>query len=496
MSASASKKRRKEELLAKQAVPAKKEKKSNTAKKIVLGIIAAVVAVALIITIGLLIKGQRYKPDYDVSQPAMVVGDYEITVPMFNCFYTSQLNNDYSYALMSQYGMLSHGVPLSQQQMLGSEYVDDMITQTKTMITNTVNVYLEAKKEGYTLTEEDQKAIDESVSSLKEAARKNGYNFFGLTYDWFCSDYFGMGTTLQTYKDYVELMQYCAGFEKLHEEDFEPSADEIAAEYAANPDDYDVVCYTLYTVSAESDGQDSAGTATYSEDALNAAKEKADAAAKNFPEEGTSFVSRSFSNASSSNGEDAAKWLFSADRKAGDISVFSTSNKVTYYVMRYEERDTNDYNLINCYLTSFPFDAEGAELEEGQIAAADTFKKLSDGVKDGMSEDDFTALLASCGLEPSSRSVDRHSQPEAVTDFLFDSSRKDGDVFTFTDEDAGVYYVIRFNSAEEDTYQTTLVKNALHEAAESAWLKDIYDNYTAEITDDALVNAYTDRMVY
>ncbi len=496
MSASASKKRRKEELLAQQAAPKKKEKKNSTAKKVILGIVAAIVAVALIITVGMLIKGQKYRPDYDVSQPVMKVGDFEISAPMFNFFYTSQLNSDYSYALMSQYGMLTRGLPLSQQQMMGAEYVSDMVTQTQTTITNTINLYLEAKNAGYELTEEDQKAIDDSVNTLKDVAKTNGYNFFGLTYDWFCSDYFGKGCTLKGYREYVELCQYCIGYEESLDEGFNPTAEEIAAEYAANADSYDVVSFTVYTVKAESDGQDSTGTPTSSEEAIAAAEAKANEAAASFPEADAAAATDDFECISGDYGEDAAKWLFSADRKAGDVSVFPTDNKITYYVVRFDARDVNDYNLVNCYISTIPFDAEDAQLEAGQLSAADTFKKLCDGAKEGMSEDDYTALLTDCGLEPSSGAIDRHSQPEEVTNWLFDGSRKEGDIFTYTDEEAGVYYVVRYNSAEEDTYQTYLVKTKLHDDAKKAWQDDIFDNNTAEIFDDAMVNTYTDHIVY
>lgn len=490
MSASASKKRRKEELLAQQAAPAKKEKKGSTAKKIILGLVAALLAVALIITIGLLIKGQRYKADYDVNEPVMKVGDYEITAPMFNHFYTSQLNNDYSYALMSQYGMLTSGAPLSQQQMMGSEYVEDLINQTKTTISNTVNIYLEAKNAGYTLTEDDQKMIDDSVNSLKQAARNSGFNFFGLTYDWFCSQYFGAGCTVQTYRNYLELVQYCIGYQESIDEDFDPSADEIADEYAANPDDYHVVSFSVYTVNAESDGTDENGTATYSDAAKAAAEEKANEAAANFPEDATSATD-DYECISSDYSEDAAKWLFAADRKAGDISVFPNTAKTAYRVIRYEALDVNDYNLMNAYLLKIPMDTE-----EGDHTYADAFKKLCDGAKDGISEDDFTKLAEEAGLSASAGMIDRYSQIDEVTSFLYDSARKDGDIFTYTDEEAGYYYVVRFNHAEEDTYQTYLVKTKLHNDAKNEWLEGIYDNNTAEVFDEAMVNTYTDHMVY
>lgn len=489
MSASASKKRRKELLLSETA-SAKKEEKSSVGKKIVIGIIVAVLAIALIIGVGLLIKSEDYKVDYDTKQTAMTVGDYEVTVPMFNYFYTSVLNNYVNSGYMS-FGLLQQGTPLSQQAYMGSlggedasSWEDQLISETKTQITNTLNLYYAAKDAGYEMTDESKDAVEESIKGLKETARANGYNFFGLMYDWFTHDYFGPGCTVENYREFAELTQYCAGYAELKEDDFIPSDDEIAAEYAENPNDYDQITYALYTVNAESDGTDEDGNATYSDDAIAAAAEKADGAKAEFPED-AAVQTKSLSSVTSSYGEEAAEWLF-ADRAEGDIEVFSSEGKRTYYVVKFISREVNDYNLANAYVLSFAFDGEG------ETAAAEKFEKLCKGATNGISEDKFTALAEKNELTATSGSVARHTYNDEITAFLFDSARKDGDIFTLADESSSTYYVIRFVSFEEDLYQTQLVEEALHHAAEDAWYEEIYKVYTAEVNDNVLANANTD----
>ena len=499
MSASASKKKRRDFDPAQENLVKKADKKPATGKKIVIGLVAALVAVALIITVGVLVKREDYQVKYDITKPAMTVGDYEVSVPMFNFFYTSLLNNYLNSGYMS-YGLIQQGTPLSQQTYLGSlsgeegpTWEEQLITETKTQITNTVNMYLAAKEAGYTLTEDDKTAIEDSVKSIKSSAKANGYNFFGLTVNWFIADYFGSGCNLDNYREFAELTQTGAGFAEKKDAEFDPSDDEIAAEYAENPNDYDLVTYALLTFNATSDGTDEEGTATYSDDALAAVKADAEAAVKAFDGETATVATKGYSSVVSSTNEDAAIWLFNT-AKEGDVKSFASEDKKTYYVVRYDGREYNDYCRISADVISFAYDAEGTEPEKGTLSAAEKYSKLCDGVKSGISTEDFAAQAEKLELTVSARAVDRYAMNEQITSFLYDSARKDGDILTLADDASSTYYVIRFTAAEEDTYQKQLVRSALHDAASQAWTDEVYAANTAVEDDTAIANAYTDRI--
>ena len=438
----------------------------------------------------MLVKSRDYKVDFDTKQTAMTVGEYQVTVPMFNYFYTSVLNNYINSGYMS-FGLLQQGLPLSQQAYMGSLGGEDapsweaqLISETKTQISNTLNLYYAAKEAGYEMTDEDKAAVEESISGLKESAKANGYSFFGLTYDWFTHDYFGPGCTMENYREFAELTQYCAGYAELKEKDFEPSADAIAAEYAENPNDYDLVTYALYTVNAEADVTNEDGTTASSDDAIAAAKEAAEAAKTAFPED-AAISTKSLSAVTSACGEEAAKWLF-ADRTEGDIEVFASEDGKTQYVVKFIAREFNDYNLANAYVLTIAYDGEG------ETAAADKFASLCKGATNGITEEKFTELAEKNELTASSGSVARHTYSDEINAFLFDSARKDGDIFTLADDSSSTYYVIRFVSFEEDLYQTQLVEDALHHEAEDAWYTEINAVYTAESKDDVIAFADTD----
>lgn len=498
MSASASKKKRRDFVPEQGSLVKKKNEKPATGKKILIGLVAAVVAVALIITVGMLVKREDYRVKYDITKPAMTVGDYEVSVPMFNYFYTSLLNNYLNSGYLN-YGLIQQGVPLSEQAYMaafgGDESVtweDQLISDTKTQISNTVNMYLAAKEAGYTLTEEDNAAIEESMKAIKSSAKSNGYNFFGLTTDWFLADYFGVGCNQKNYREFAELTQICAGFAEQKEADFEPSDDDITAEYAENPNDYDLVTYALLTFNAVSDGTDDDGNATYSDDAIAAAKADAEAAVKAFDGETATVATKGYSSITQSVSEDAAKWLFDT-AKEGEVKMFTSADERTFYVVRFDGKELNDYCLADACVISFAYDAEGAEPADGELSAAEKYAKLCDGLKDGISEEDFTARAEDCGMTASTRSVDRYAMNEQITAFLYDSARKDGDILTLADDESSTYYVIRFNAVEEDTYQKQLVKAALHAELEQTWMDEVYAANTAVEDEAAIANAYTDR---
>lgn len=365
-----------------------------------------------------------------------------------------------------------------------------LIDETKTQISNTVNMYLAAKAAGHELSDEDKAAIDDAVKNVKDSAKANGYNFFGLTTDWFLADYFGNGCTMENYRAFAEMTQLCASYAETKEPEFEPSDEEVAAEYDKNANNYDLISYTLHTVSAEADGKDEEDKDTYSDEAIAAAKEQADAAAKSFPTEGTSSQTKSYANATQAINEEAAKWLFDTARKAGETAVFTTADGHTNYVVRYDERETNEYNLANAYVISFAYDAADA----AEQVNAKKFEALCDGLADGISEEDFVARAEKNEFAAQVRPVDRHAAlSEEIISFLYDDTRKDGDVLTLANEETSTYFVIRFVSFAEENYQTQLVTESLHHAAEDAWFDEIYATNTASTDDEALANAYTDR---
>ena len=514
MSASASKKKRKltnDEGLTLSEAAAQKELQEQRKKRrpTIVFCLVALLAVALIVALVFVAKHQadlrraaEMAPTYDVTEAAVTVGDETVTVPMYNYFYQQTVNNN-AQMYVYFYG-LQMNVPFAEQSYGTGTFEDLFKEQTNTTIQQFMSVYAEAKAAGYELTEDDKAAIEDGIQAIKDNTKQYGLP----SEDYYLYNVMGEGCNMENYREYLEVVQTASGYAASMEDTFEPTADEISAAYAEDPDAYDIVSYSLYTVNAEgTEVEDEAADENaeptthteYTEEALAKAKADAKAAAASFPTEGATEGSGNKSTVSSRLSEDAAAWLFAAERQAGDVENFAADEEGhSYQVVRYEGRDTNDYNCINAYVISIGIDnSAAANVEGGNPDIADgraVLERINAGMKDGMSDEDFEQLVRDNGYTPTSYTVNKTSYNDDVTDYLFDASRQAGDYSSF--EDADTIYFVRYQSEAEETYQTTLVRQALHESKEEAWFNGVYDAHPITVNDEVLANAHTNLTLY
>ena len=185
--------------------------------------------------------------------------------------------------------------------------------------------------------------------------------------------------------------------------------------------------------------------------------------------------------------KEIAEWLFDSARKEGDAEVFAKDEtNTTYYTVRFDGRDDNDYRLANAYVISIA--KTTGEVKEGEVSADEKLSKLMDGITAEMSDDEFTKLATDNGLTANKNTYPRTSSIEGLADFLYDGSRKAGD-FTKLENDT-TYYVVRFVGLEEDTYRDTLIKQSMW----NEYLTEISSTNEIQIDEDQLKNANTDLM--
>ena len=149
-------------------------------------------------------------------------------------------------------------------------------------------------------------------------------------------------------------------------------------------------------------------------------------------------------------------------------------------------RDTNDYLPINANIISITKDKEDAELKEGEQSSQEKYDALMAAIKEGMTDDEFSTAVTALGYSASSNTLTRTYSNEEIRNYLFDESRKAGDLTTI--ETDTTYYIVRYVSAAEETYRDSLVKNSM-------W-NDLYNGIVgqnkAEIDEEVLKNANTD----
>ena len=492
MSASASKKKRKE--LLQQGASAqdlvKKESKKKRNRVLRNGLIVFAI---LLVTAGIIFalvqttQAERYKPKYDVTAAAATIGEQKVTVPIFNYFYNNTASTYVN--LYMQYGLIEANKPLSEQQADEDHTWEEyFIETTKSYIKQVYNGYTAALKDGYTLTEDDKSSIQSSIESMKMEAENYGYSntdrYLALT----C----GLGCTLENYEEYLTVNQIYTSYAKKMEETFKPTDEEIAAEYAANSQDYDTVDFSYTKIKAEAEEtEDEDAEPTYTDEALSEARAKAEEARNEFPDSATT-LSGTMYTAKNNLLENAATWLFDAARKEGDIAVFGSEDKTEFQVVRFNSRDDNDYYRSTAYVISITKDT--GEVEEGQKTAEEKFNGIKNGLTAEMTDSEFVSLASEYGITTNNYGTNRNAYIKDVTDFLYADGRAAGDTETF--ENDTTYYIVRYTGKEETKYQYALVESSLEQSKEEAWNESIQNSYEAVYDEALLLNANTDLTYY
>ena len=478
MSASASKKKRKEleeQGLSPRAIAEQKakEQKQKILRNVLIVVLCVAVAMAVIFAVISLVNRPE-PPSYDTKAAVASVGEETITVPVYDIFYnqnaTSLYNYGYSY-------FITKGTPLSQQSNVfgGEGTMEDFFKENAANAIKTVyNYYIQAKQSGYELTKEQKDKIDEEISAVKTAAANYGYHnvnkFLGL--------YYGEGVDLDAYRTYLEVNSYYDGYYSKLQEEFKPTAEELQAAYDKDPGAFDLVNFTYKATTAESttvpvadsepaDGSEdseaeteSPTTTVYTDAAKADAKEKAEGYVTEMPED-ASTVNYNKTNVTGYFNEEIANWLFDAERKDGDAKVFVMNDEETsYYTVRFNSRDTNEYCRVNANILTITKDAEGAELKEGEQTSKEKLDALLNAVKDGMTDEEFSEAASALGYTVSSTSVTHTYSIEEIRTWLYDASRKAGDLFSEYSTDT-TYYVVRYVSTDEETYRDSLIKDSL-----------------------------------
>lgn len=297
------------------------------------------------------------------GNPAMTNADMQIWY--WNDF-TSFMEQYGNYA--SMFG-LDYYSPLSSQSSLEENLSWEQMFLKSAATNKSVNYALAqaAYADGYTISEEDQQTIDDFTSaegSLAQAAAEAGYSDVNE----YIQLYYGTGITLETYIDYVkECLAHNYEYQLL-QADIEGSiTDEAISEYYdAHAEEMEAsrvlkvnnvsVRHILITPEGEQDET----TGDYSEEAWEAAKEKADELYALWQEDPTEDNFSTLANENSDDGgsnttgglyenfdtddmvEEFSDWAFDSGRVYGDTGIVKTS--YGYHIMFFvEQTDTKGW---------------------------------------------------------------------------------------------------------------------------------------------------------
>ena len=365
MSASREKKQRQSDLaqgLTQKQRQELKEQQAAKRKAVLYGVIGVVVAILVVILL------VWHSGIFQRRATAVSVGGRNYNVNDVNYYFYNALQQEYYYA--SIFGTSS----FDPTQDLHTQYVDEEQTQSyydyfmeQAMSSLTQAAALEnaAAEEGYTLTEEDKAAVEETLASYKASANQNSPHL-----ESFLKANFGKYMTVSAFRSCLERSQLALSYQNAYSDKQEITDEDLETYYEENADTLDSYDYRYILVdgTAESTTDEEGNTVEPTEEeteaAMQAAKEKADefAAAVNaaedksaaFGELAPDYVSESTKDSyaedpdrslytgtvGSSLNSTFGSWLKEAGRTTGDVNVIEASSG--YYVVLFLDRYRNE----------------------------------------------------------------------------------------------------------------------------------------------------------
>lgn len=531
MSASDKKRLRKEEMAT--LLTERQRKEKAEAKKLKVQTIAFVTAMILVVCIALGTLGVRAFNRAGIlekSTIAATVGDHKINSIEMNYFYKDAISNQYN----QWYEQYPENTDLYIQMLYNLDTTKSLAEQpyseedTKTWAEyfieqamddakSTYAVYDKAMSENYTLSEEKQAELDETIAYNEYYALMYGYS----SVDSYLRASYGNGANSKSYNKYLETLMiayaYCTDYAEAL--DFDETA--IRKYDTEHPNEYDSFTYTLshlsYSLFLGEGTTDENGTVTYTDEEKDAArakaKEVADALALATTEdELKTLISELDVNAeteqvTAKKYEDtlysevmsvAREWVSSTDRTENETTVIESTtgsgdDRVVngYYVIMFHGRNENKNYLANVRHLLVQFEG-GTEDEDGNVVYSDTEKAAAKEEAEGYlntwlegekTEESFIELVQEYSDDSSAETgglfeniAPSSSYDENFLNWSIDPARQVGDAEVIETEYG--YHVMYFDSYAEQTYRDAMINATLESEAYNTWYEEIINAVT------------------
>lgn len=507
---------------------------AKNTERVIKSVVAAVVVVALLVTYvatGTVRKGPIHSTlQWTTGLTAVTIksedGDkLRVPVSVYNYYYSTTYNSlQQTQQVYKQYGidLAQADLEVDFDKKLSSQKTtdEDNVVMTweeklqKKVIKSIEDIYTyynEAVKANGgvepEITEEQQKQLDDTLKTYKESANK-----YGFTLSAYLVKAMGKGVTESVFREETKRSCIAENYQKQLEENKEETVFTEAdfAKYKdENPDELSSVDIRVFEASSADDAKKfkeelKADGSNFAELCVKYAKEGFDK--DYYAQEGASTqynITKSTLKAMGlaiATADDVKKkpeertyegldWLFSADRKAGDINQFSTT--VVYVLAPARVSDAELINvrhiLINP-ITDANSDKKAVDATEEQWAEADKLaKKVLDEYNSGKkTEDSFASLAKNYSSDGSASKGGLYEDvyPNQMVDtfnaWCFDNSRKAGDVGIVKTEFG--YHVMYFVGETGTAVWEKNAKEALEKQDKESVAKELDDKYTAKVS--------------
>ena len=475
-----------------QAEAARKER-SKTILYTVVGVILAVLVVALLVWhSGIFTKGKV----------VATVNGKDYTVAEMGYYYYPTAN------MYSQYGLTMDAETLRQSAV-------DSLQRYAALAAA-------AEADGVTLSEEGAQSVENTIQQLKNYAAQNNTSF--KTY---IRNVYGPYMTESLLRECLTRDTLAQEYYTAHADTLTYTDDELTAYYDEHTDDMDTFTYSSVFIdgsapsTTDADGNTVEATDAEKATAMSTAKATADkllqdledggdfdtlaaAATQSGSEDGdeatsyeTTVVGSSLANGFSSGSTDCVSWLTNEGRQEGDLTVIEVADS-GYWVLRFTGRalDTESYGsadvrhiLIKAELaedatkpTDEAMDAAKAKAQEilDEYNAGDKTAESFGALAEQYSEDTDSNTNGGLyeNLTPSSTAF-----PSSFIQWVFEDGRQPGDTGLVENDQEGQYgWHVMYLQDHTLTWKYT-AENALKSDALSTWTEELEGTYPVTTND-------------
>ena len=512
------------------AKAAKKNAKNIEKKTAVRSAVKKVIAIILIavIALGCLTGILNYCGIIQRAVQIGYVGSEKLSYSEYTYYYYKVYNQVVQTAgQYSQYGM-DYGYDTSltpaEQTKTTKDEDGNEITWLEYIHNQTLDVaqmylayYQEANKKGLTLDESDLASVNSAIEDMRKQADSEGKSGeddtnVGLSLNAYLRRVYGNGISEGFYKKQLKLETLVQKYYNTMLDEYAETftAEEVDAKYKEDEDSYLFTDIRLYQFQNEKltaqDGE--------SDDELKARQAKSDATTKANAQamydavtDEASFVAQakkyntaddydantatllksypksdaSGGNSLSSVNSDVADWAFNASTKAGDKKLVEDSENGAYYValMINPKHDVETVSVRHILFKTV--DDSNKPLDDDKIKAAkanaeDALEKFKSGEQTEEKFGEYASNLTQDDGSKSTGGLYENVRPgqmvEAFDKWIFDESRKEGDV-DIVETNYG-YHVIYF-VGKDGSYKDNTIRKALASEKFETYSKSLLD---------------------
>ncbi len=534
MSASNQKKLRKEQKLAYMSERQRIEAQEKKKLKIYTTTFWIILALCVCIVVGTVTINPIKNVVY-TNTKAVQIGDHTLNAVAVNYFYIDAVNtyvNKYSSYISY---ILDTTSPLNEQiadNTTNQTWADIFLDSAFENIKSTYAMYDLAVANNHKLTEDEQNSVDSMFTNLELYAQVYGYS----DGDAYLRAVYGNGANTKSYREYYEISAMADSYYTAYSESLEYTDGDLRAYEADKMHEYNSYTYATYYLAASTfyeggtlseDGK----TTTYSTEEKEAGRAKAEELANQLAKgefddidmfndaikslhektksgKATEYEDTLYSSVNSlfrdwiigkvetEDSEDEKsddkkdEEVTYEERTEGQMTVIeyasgSGDSKTVngYYVVRYESKETNEFNLRNVRHILVQFEGGTTNSSTGETtysdaeknAAKDAAQKLLDQWKAGdKTEDSFAELAEKETDDSGSKStgglyedVYPGQMVAPFEEWLYDADRKVGDT-GLVESDYG-YHVMFYVGESETNYRDYMITNTMRNEDLEEW---------------------------